>query len=126
MIAIATRFISFSSLTIPSTLVMWKSSQWLGNIFILNTLSKKLKESMDMCTCRRYINKMNLKTALNNKINQSIFPRIDDSHCNRILSSPLSRCRLLGKVASCLSRILCGVSIRRNSRKSMNKCTDCH
>ena len=61
MIVIAAGFIPHSPLSAVSTMVMWKSSKWLGKNIVRTTGYKKLQGSMDRCTGRRCI----LKTALN-------------------------------------------------------------
>ena len=60
MIVIATGFIPLSPVSLVSTMVMWESSQWLGNYLL-----KELQESMDRYIGRRDLIEILLKTVLN-------------------------------------------------------------
>ena len=46
MIAIATGFISLSLLFVVSTMVVWKSSQWLGNNIVRSTGQKNFRKTL--------------------------------------------------------------------------------
>ena len=45
MIVIATGFIPFSPLSVVSTMVMWESSQWIGNNFVRSTGLKSSRKA---------------------------------------------------------------------------------
>ena len=47
MIVIATRFIPFSTLSNVSMIIIWESSQWLGQNIVECLLVNKLQERMD-------------------------------------------------------------------------------
>ena len=65
LIVIATGFISLPPLSIVSTMLMWESSQWLGENIVRITWLNILQESMDRCTGRCDITETLLKRGLN-------------------------------------------------------------
>ena len=72
MIVAVTGLIPLSPLSVISTMVMWKSSQWLERIFC-GVLVKKPQESMYLCTGRRDITEILLRRVVNHyTIKQSI------------------------------------------------------
>ena len=73
MIVIAIRFIPLSSLSIVSTMVMLKSSQWLGKKYCAEYWLKECRKSMDRCTGSPHITEILLKNGVkHHAINQAI------------------------------------------------------
>ena len=64
MIIIATGFIALLTLSIISMMVIWESSQWLGQNIMQSTVKKERLESIDRCPNNRNITEMMLKAAL--------------------------------------------------------------
>ena len=65
MIVIAKGFIPLSPLSVVSKIVMWESSQYSWKEYCAEYRLKELQQSMGMCTGRRDITEILLKTVSN-------------------------------------------------------------
>ena len=82
---IATGFIPLSTLFVVSTMVIWESSQWLGEnivwiyiIYMILYWLKELQESLIRYTGRRDIPEVLFKTALNTVYNHSVIVNVEN------------------------------------------------